>query len=347
MDGYNAWLVSPQRTLVGDGLRNSLTSWSEVEQWYKTHHGRSQQCLIGYLGYDNSIWFAVFDRLRSVPTPGLLPKTSLTKPKIKLTGAKWPYYLKNYNRVIKHLQLGDIYQVNLAERLSGHYAGTALELFTYLYQQQPTKYSAFIETPNFSIASNSPELFLKGNTTTVETRPMKGTRPRGTTVHNDKKLRQELLSSAKEQAELNMIIDVHRNDLARTAKPGSVRVTKAREIIPFKTVWQAQARIQAKCDTRYSILDTIRQCFPAGSITGAPKLRAMEIINELEQYPRQVYCGAIGYIAASGKFEFNVAIRTAILQDQTVYYSVGSGITLDSKPEAEYQEILDKANLFL
>ncbi len=176
---------------------------------------------------------------------------------------------------------------------------------------------------------------------------MKGTQPRGRTVAEDSRRRHHLLTSEKERAELDMIIDVHRNDLAHTARPGSVRVIRRRELIPYRTVWQAQARVQARLQRGYSPLDLLATCFPAGSVTGAPKLRAMEIIHQLEPTPRHVYCGAIGYLTARGDMEFNVAIRTGILQNNTFYYYVGGGITLDSTLTKEWAETFAKAAIIL
>lgn len=167
---------------------------------------------------------------------------------------------------------------------------------------------------------------------------MKGTAPK--TVS-----KQVLLSSTKDQAELDMITDVVRNDLSQFAIPGSVIVKRRRQIIGYNTVWQAQSIIQAHRSDSVSTLDVLKKMLPFASVTGAPKLRAVEILKELEQYPRGVYCGAIGYLAGRNKAEFNVAIRTATLQRGMLHYHVGGGITFDSDPKAEYQETLDKAQV--
>ena len=203
-------------------------------------------------------------------------------------------------------------------------------------QKQPTPYAALINTPDIKIVSNSPELGVRIDHQTIICQPMKGTRPKTA----DKK---ELVESKKDQAELDMITDVVRNDLAQFAVPGSVKVKRRRQIVGFNTVWQAQSVIQAKRPKSIHTLEVMKALLPYASVTGAPKKRAVEILQELEAYPRGVYCGAIGYIAGRNRAEFNVAIRTAVLKNNQLHYSVGGGITFDSDPKAEFQETLDKA----
>ncbi|EKD76096.1 MAG: hypothetical protein ACD_43C00226G0004 [uncultured bacterium] len=360
---YRFALIDSRYTVSGDGLIDIVDSWDGVERWWRQRKSQTE-ILIGYIGYEqgykfieaprNSIlwqkkpdsltmppvYFGRFRRtVRQRTKPPAVTKQALLKNSQLINQRS---YQNMFATVQRHLRAGDIYQANIAARLNGLATTTPIESFWQIFGRQPVSYGAYIQTPEFSIASGSPELFLRIQGASIETRPMKGTCPRGQTRAQDDKLKQDLLHSIKEQAELDMIIDVHRNDLAKTCKPGSVRVIRRREFVPFTTVWQAQARISAERQRQFSPLDTITTCFPAGSVTGAPKLRAMEIIHELEPVPRQVYCGAIGYIKATGDAEFNVAIRTAILKNQQLYYYAGGGITIGSTATAEWQELLNK-----
>ncbi len=254
-------------------------------------------------------------------------------------------YNKLFNQVQQHIKIGDIYQANISHVLSGNFSGSEFELFKNVYKKQPNEYNAFIKSKHFSIISNSPELFLQVSKNIAETYPMKGTMPRGTTKLQDKNNKQALLNSKKDQAELDMITDMHRNDLYKTSKTGTVKVIKKRQLIPLKTVWQAIAKVQAEIDKKYTTLDVIENIFPAGSITGAPKIRAMEIIHKLEPVRRNVYTGCIGYLCSNGETKLNVAIRTAVIKNNKLYYNIGSGIVFDSTKQAEYQETLDKAKV--
>lgn len=364
-DSYQFALVDQHQLLSGDQLIDLIDSWDGLERWWRNRRN-TQEILIGYISYEQGyqfmdapqssvLWRKKLDQLTLPPVlfgrfrrgtryhlrlPPTLPTPSLGTPQSMSQIA----YKKIFRRAQQYIKLGDIYQVNLSHRLV--FANPTIQpadLFWQMYAQQPTAYAGFIQLPDYAILSSSPELFLRVKDQQVETRPMKGTRPRGRTATQDQKLQRELLNSRKELAELDMIIDVHRNDLQRTAQTGSVRVQRRRELIPYHTVWQAQARIVAKLKKSYSPLDLIRTTFPAGSITGAPKLHAMEIIHELEAAPRHVYCGAMGYITARGDMSFNVAIRTGIHHRQKFYYYVGGGITTDSVLSAEWQETFNKA----
>lgn len=366
-DLYQFVLVDQRQLLGGDHLIDIIDSWEGVERWWQ-HRRHTQEILIGYISYEQGyqfigapsnsvVWRPKTDDLKLPPVLfGRFKRGTRYRLRLPTTAHAKPHFTRQqrisqtaYTRMFqsaqRHIRLGDIYQVNLSHRLELTTSAPLkpAELFWQMYVQQPTPYAGYIQLPNYAILSSSPELFLSLKDRRIETRPMKGTQPRGRTATQDQKLQNELLHSSKEQAELDMIIDVHRNDLQRTAQTGSVRVQRRRELIPYNTVWQAQARIVAKLNKSYSPLDLIRTTFPAGSITGAPKFRAMEIIHELEATPRHVYCGAMGYITAQGDMTFNVAIRTGIYHKSKLYYYVGGGITTDSVLKAEWAETLHKA----
>jgi para-aminobenzoate synthetase component 1 len=194
-----------------------------------------------------------------------------------------------------------------------------------------------------TVVSSSPELFLKRRGSSIETRPIKGTRPRGGTPAEEQALRQELLSSTKEAAELTMVVDLERNDLGRICEYGSVRVAEHRYVDELPTLFHTVSTVRGLLRPEVSTVDILRATFPGGSITGCPKIRAIEVIDELEPARRHVYTGSIGFFAPDGDFTLNIAIRTMVVAAGRVHYQVGGGIVADSNPEHEYQETLDKA----
>ncbi|MFA6475083.1 MAG: anthranilate synthase component I family protein [Patescibacteria group bacterium] len=337
MNSYRFVLIDKTRAYQGDGYHGLITSWLQLKKWYCSGAAR-HQLVIGFINYEqDQVYFGIFDRFKPVSLQTLLNPTPF---KIKLSYPNYSQYKKAINKIIHHLSIGDIYQANYCYRLSGKTRASLEQIAYRLLHNQPTPYAAIITTPDHQIVCNSPELGIRLNNNLLETKPMKGT----ASVSSP---RSQLLSSAKEKAELDMIIDVHRNDLNRVCLPGSVVVKKRREIIKYKTVYQAQAVIQGMKDKHYNILDVLKVMLPFGSVTGAPKQRAVEILQDLETQPRDVYCGAMGYIAGRNQAEFNIAIRTATLRDNQLHYYVGGGITLASTPAKEYQETLTKARLLL
>lgn len=337
MGKYSVLLRQDTHWLASNEFKKIITSWSGLEQWWKTR--RPGDHAMGFVRYDKTIWFGITHRTTHLSQPFLSRKRADVRLE-KITLPNKRVYTKIFNVTQQHLKLGDIYQVNLALPITATYSGSATDLFLDWYKKQPAPYAALIETPTWSVISNSPELGLQlepqGTNYLATTKPMKGTLPRSLS-------KSLLIDSIKERAELDMIIDVHRNDLAQLAKIGSVKVLKRRQIMALKTLWQAHAVIQATIPKTSSPIESIQKIFPAGSVTGAPKLRAQQIIAQLEAQPRGVYCGAIGYIDWRGKSQFNVAIRTALLKNNRLTYCVGSGITLDAQIEPEYQELLSKA----
>lgn len=246
------------------------------------------------------------------------------------------------NRALEYIAAGDIYQVNLAQRLRFDGVANPLEMYGTLRRMNPAPYAAMLRWSNGAIGSVSPELFLRACGRDVLTRPIKGTRPRTRDPVLDAAYRRQLIDSAKDAAELAMIIDLHRNDLGRVCEFGSVRVRQARRVEMHPTVFHTVADICGRLRTDRGGLDLLAACFPAGSISGVPKIRALEIIDELEPVARGAYTGAVGVLGLDGQMTFNVAIRTLQVYDQTATLYVGGGIVADSDPAEEYEETLAK-----
>ena len=251
-------------------------------------------------------------------------------------------YLENVGRVLDYIGAGDVYQINYTQRVYFTCPGDPFDLYLRLKKIQPVSYAAFINLGKGVAISGSPELFLRLKHDTILSKPMKGTRKRSKEPGIDKKLRQELRESEKDQAENVMIVDLMRNDIGRFCEYGSVKVPRLYVVEAYDTVYQMVSYVSGmiRNGTRFS--DMIRATFPPGSITGAPKKRAMEIIYELEPHQRGVYCGAIGYFFQD-EMVLNVAIRTLELWDGQGVLGVGGGIVADSDPELEYEESIIKA----
>ncbi len=241
--------------------------------------------------------------------------------------------------------MGNTYQVNLTFPLRTEFYGDIPACYNHLRQAQASNYCGFMQSDDFSIVSASPELFFSIQNKTITTRPMKGTRPRGMTLEDDLRLRKELASSEKDRAENLMIVDLLRNDVGRIAAGGTVREPELFTVEKYPTVWQMTSVIEAELPMETSLIDIFKGLFPCGSVTGAPKVSTMKIINRLETAPRGVYCGAFGIVLPGGDCVFNVPIRTAtVLPDGTIYH-VGSGLVADSQLEDEYRECLHKADV--
>ncbi len=252
-------------------------------------------------------------------------------------------YLAVVARVKEHIAAGDIYQACMSQRFEAEWRAGGWPLYQRLRQVNPAPFGAYLGFEGMQVVSASPEQFLKLEGRQVETRPMKGTRPRGLTPMEDARLEAELAESEKDRAENVMITDLLRNDIGRVCRTGSVHVPELWTVEKYPTVWQMVSTVRGELAEGRDGIDLLRACFPGGSITGAPKIRAMEILDDLEPTQRSVYCGAIGYLGDNGNMNTSVAIRTLIARGDRVYFQVGGGIVADSDPEAEYQETLDKA----
>jgi para-aminobenzoate synthetase component 1 len=251
-------------------------------------------------------------------------------------------YLTGVRRALDYIGAGDIYQVNLSQRFSQQFEGSPFALFAKLREISPSFYGGYLNCGDHAVISSSPELFLKRTGRMIETRPIKGTRPRGRNAEEDRQLRQDLLNSAKEAAELTMVVDLERNDLGRICEYGSVEVAAHRYIDELPTLFHTVSTVRGRLK-EVSAVDVLRATFPGGSISGCPKIRAIEVIDELEPTQRHVYTGSIGFFAPNGDFTLNIAIRTLLMSGGRLHYQVGGGIVADSDPEREYQETLDKA----
>ena len=253
-------------------------------------------------------------------------------------------YLDAVARVIEYVYAGDIFQANLSQRLEAPLAGTPFELYRRLRQRNPAPFAAYLAFGDVVVVSSSPERFLCVDAgRRVETRPIKGTRPRGVGPEHDAALALALAESDKDRAENVMIVDLLRNDLSRVCQPGTVRVPELFALEHYQTVHHLVSTVVGELAPELDALDLLRAAFPGGSITGAPKVRAMQIIAELEPTQRGVYCGSIGYLSATGALDSSIVIRTYLVVGRDVYFQVGGGIVADSDPEQEYRETLDKA----
>jgi para-aminobenzoate synthetase component 1 len=256
-------------------------------------------------------------------------------------------YAAAFAQVQDYLRSGDCYQINLAQRFSAAAAGDALGAFLTLRSLSPAPYSAFLNFPQVQILCASPERFLRVHNGSVETKPIKGTRPRGSDVQQDHRLAEELRNHPKDRAENLMIVDLLRNDLGKSCTPGSVRVPKMFEVESYANVHHLVSTVEGKLAEGRDALHVLRDCFPGGSVTGAPKLRAMQIIEQLEPHRRGIYCGTIGYVGFDGNMDSNIVIRTMVHSGKEIRCWAGGGIVADSEVKAEYLETLDKASAML
>lgn len=262
-------------------------------------------------------------------------------------------YENAVKRALEYIRAGDIYQVNLSQRLTVPWEFSPAELYLRLRRATPSQFGAYFGSgllgSDFALCSVSPELFLRRRGSSLITRPIKGTRPRTGSRDADARAKAELSQNAKERAELNMIVDLERNDLGRVCEYNSVRVVSTGEIEELPTLFHRVATIEGQIRADCSLPELLEAMFPGGSVTGAPKIRAMQIIEELEHSPRGPYCGAIGWIGLNGDLELSIAIRTALYDGaaKQVHYHAGSGIVADSDPRQEYEETLHKAAAFL
>jgi para-aminobenzoate synthetase component 1 len=252
-------------------------------------------------------------------------------------------YMEAIVRMQEHIRAGDIYVANMTRQLRLCSGEEPYQVFSRLRRRNPSPFGAFLREKDFSVICASPERFLRVKNGQVQTRPIKGTRPRGKDAEEDRLLRKELEDSEKDRSELLMIVDLERNDLNRVCKPGSVRVTELFAIEEYATVFHLVSTVQGTLREDCGAADLLQAAFPGGSITGAPKIRAMEIIEELERSRRGLYTGTAGYLSLNGDCDLNIIIRTAIYQNGVYYLGAGGGITFESEPEAEYEETWQKA----
>ena len=256
-------------------------------------------------------------------------------------------YKQAVDRMIRYIIEGDIYITNMTQQLTVKSDKVPLDVFYDLRENNPSPFGGYFDYGDFQIVCASPERFLKMQKGHVNTRPIKGTRKRGETPEEDMFMRTELENSEKDKSELLMIVDLERNDLNRVCRPGSVKVTELFSVEEYATVFHLVSDIEGDLEESKNVMDLLEAAFPGGSITGAPKYRAMEIIDELENNKRNLYTGSIGYLTLDGGCDFNIVIRTALYKDGKYYLGVGGGITAESDLEFEYEETLQKAKAVL
>jgi len=340
---------------------STIRQWDdplEALQWMSRTFWPGKGRWIGYLSYDvgrlfeklparaagdlNLPWF-VFTYCRPAgDRPGGKDSDYGKSEEPPVSNFSRSQYESAVRRTLEYIGAGDVFQVNLSQRFTAGLKSHPVEIYRRLVRQSPAAYGAYLGYDDFAIISNSPELFLRVTPDRrIVTRPIKGTRPIGAGMEL------ALRDSIKDQAELNMIVDLERNDLGRVCRVGSVEVAERRAIEAHPTVYHGVATIRGMLREDVTFVDLLRATFPGGSVTGAPKIRAMEIIDELEPVRRGPYCGAIGYLDAAGNIQFNVAIRTMIAKEGRIYIPVGGGIVADSDPAEEYEETLVKGKAML
>ncbi len=315
------WIVSTG--LDVDGLRHESHAQARVEFWMARVEQQPSDCA---------------PQLAPHATPSASPVTS---------NISRSEFIGLVEQAQRYIQAGDIYQVNLSHRLSVDCPWSGWEIYLRLCALSPAPFSAFLDCGGFQVASSSPELFLHLSGSHIRTRPIKGTRPRSSDPDRDARLNHELQTSPKEMSELVMITDLLRNDLGRVCEYGSVHVPELVRVERYPQVQHLVSTVEGRLHPERTHFAAFASCFPGGSITGAPKIRAMEIIDELEPITRGPYTGALGYLGFNRESQLSIIIRTAICREQTAYFNVGAGIVADSIPTAEYDETLAKAGGFL
>jgi para-aminobenzoate synthetase component I len=354
---------NPEQLIVANDLAELETLFEKVES-----ARREGKWLAGYFAYEAGYLFepklqavlpknrrlplaavGIFDQPEVAPAAPINPNNNssvLKKPKLT-----WDLeaYKARFDIVHKALREGDCYQANLTFPITGNWTGDPLEIFHSLAARQPVRHSVYVNFGPAKILSRSPELFFETDTGGwIQSLPMKGTARRGSTPAADKAQKRFLQSDPKNQAENRMIVDLLRNDISLISETGTLDVPKLFEVETYSTVHQMVSLVQAKLLPNRTVREIFAALFPCGSITGAPKLSAMQILHELEAAPRDIYCGSIGWIAPDGQSRFNVAIRTLTLfPDGEAVFNVGGGVVFDSNAEEEYAECLLKARFVL
>ncbi|MDH2435186.1 aminodeoxychorismate synthase component I [Pokkaliibacter sp. MBI-7] len=311
-----------------------LYSWARV-----TDHAKQSSWLVIHPQCPYSAEFLI-QRYLSQQAPSEPSAFELTSP--WSSNMDRAQYGEKFRSVKDYIHAGDCYQVNLAQRFSTNFRGDSWQAYLRLRKQAPTPFAAYLSLPQGDICCLSPERFLAVNQLQVETKPIKGTIPRGTTTNEDQQLMEQLRNSEKDRAENLMIVDLLRNDLGRSCEVGSVQVPLLFDVESYPNVHHLVSTVTGRLRNSADRLDLLKGAFPGGSITGAPKIRAMEIIEELEPHRRSVYCGSIGYISLHGRMDTNIAIRTVLFHQGQAHCWAGGGLVADSVEESEYQETLSK-----
>ena len=325
----SGWLGLYDRALVED--RKSGCIYAVVGDWLKDSEAELKRWMEKLLSWE-------------IPNGSIGGEDNTTRSSRPLSDMSRREYVDAVERLRDWIAAGDIYQANLSQRFHCEWPESAESLYRSLRRENPAPYSAYLDIGDRQILSSSPELFLSVDASRqVLTQPIKGTRPRSVDPEKDRDLARDLRNNAKERAELLMIVDMERSDLGRVCKPGSVVADLAFRLESFASVHHLVGDVKGELRPEISLSDLLVACFPGGSITGAPKVRAMEIIREVEPSIRRAFCGSVGYLSAAGVSCWNIAIRTMEMSGLDIEFGVGAGIVWDSDPEAEYRETLQKA----
>jgi len=343
--GYDlARFVERLPTLAADDppLPTMRLHWCDHVLAFDHAHAQWHFCTLADAGERSSVWEATLQRAQS-PTP------AATRFQAGTMCSRTPAatYLAQVQQVLDYIAAGDIFQANLSHRFEAAFEGDAFALYRALTAHNPAPFSAYLPGDGFAIASVSPERFLKLEAGEVTARPIKGTLPRDADPARDARQREALQTSIKDRAENLMIVDLMRNDLGRVAQVGSVRVEALFEAEAHPSVWQLVSTIRARLRDDATVADLLRACWPPGSMTGAPKVRAMEIIEALEPVRRGPYAGAIGYFDAAGDMDLSVVIRTAVVHGERVMVQLGGAVVADSTPAQELAETEAKGRLLM
>jgi para-aminobenzoate synthetase component I len=307
-------------------------------------HHQQKSFLVAYLN-DQNQWLELVEQFNRPPNDGKHDQFKVTSS--VQSNMDKSAYAKAFDRIKFYLREGDCYQVNLAQRFLAVCDGDPWTAYLTLRKMNAAPFSCYFNLPDLQILSSSPERFLKLTNGLVESKPIKGTRPRKQNLEEDQQQKINLATSEKDRAENLMIVDLLRNDISKTCKKGSVKVSKLFAVETYSTVHHLVSTVTGELDDNQHALDLLKSCFPGGSITGAPKIRAMQIIEELEPNRRGIYCGAIGYIGFDGNMDTNIAIRTLVHSGKKIRFWAGGGIVNDSLVDEEYQECFDKADALI
>lgn len=323
---------------LADDLCAGLYDWALVIDHHRQHvtlvgAGRSQRT--------REQWHELVERFAAPVAPEPVPRAPVAE--LLDLGFTPSSYAQAFQRLQRYIRDGDVYQVNLTRRLVSAGEGDAWDSYRRLRALSPAPFGAYLGYDDYQVLSNSPEQFLSLHGRRVQTRPIKGTRPRGDTPQADARLRADLAASDKDRAENLMIVDLLRNDLGRVCEPGSIEVPQLFGIESYATVHHLVSTISGTLRHGLDAVDLLQACFPGGSITGAPKRRAMQIIDELEPAGRELYCGSVFRIGYDGNLDSSISIRTLLKRGERFYYWAGGGVVADSQCDAEYRETLDKS----
>jgi anthranilate synthase component 1 len=332
----NAMLVRPTIVVVFDAVQDTITVVTPV----RPEPGVSADVAFTRASDRLSAIVDALDAPLAHVPPNISPGPLTVWPSSNTTPAE---YERMVNIAKEYIAAGDIFQVVLSQRFEAPFELPPFALYRALRRVNPAPFLYFLDFDGFSVVGSSPEILVRVREGTVTIRPLAGTRPRGTTPQHDKALESELLADEKERAEHLMLLDLGRNDVGRVARTATVKVTDQFFIERFSQVMHIVSNVEGQLDGKYDALDALAAGFPAGTVSGAPKVRAMEIIDELEKEKRGLYAGAVGYFSAAGELDSCIVLRTALIKDGLMYVQAGAGIVADSNPKSEQQECVDKA----